>query len=48
MTDETVGAELPAVTGGWTNGRTRDGAFLRNRLLRCGRMLGAARERARV
>lgn len=22
MTDETVGPELPAATGGWTNGRT--------------------------
>lgn len=33
MTDETVGPELPAATGGWTNGRARGGASIRNPLL---------------
>lgn len=30
MTDETVGPELPAATGGWTNGRAQGGASIRN------------------
>lgn len=30
MTDETVGPELPAATGGWTNGRAQGGASVRN------------------
>lgn len=33
MTDETVGPELPAATGGWTNGRARGGASIRIPLL---------------
>lgn len=48
MTDETVGPELPAATGGWTNGRARSGASIRNRLLRPGRMLSGGREWARA
>lgn len=48
MTDETVGPELPAATGGWTNGLTRGGACIRNRLLRPGGMLGWGREQARA
>lgn len=48
MTDEMVGPELPAATGGWTNGRARGGASIRNRLLRPGRMLGVGREQARA
>lgn len=48
MTDETVGPELPAATGGWTNGRARGGASIRNQLLRPGRMLGEGREQARA
>lgn len=46
MTDETVGPELPAATGGWTNGRARGGASIRNRLCRPGRMLSGGREQA--
>ena len=41
MTDDTVGPELPAATGGWTKGRARGGASMRKRFQfrRPGRML---------
>lgn len=43
MTDETVGPDLPAATGGRTNGRTRGGCSIRSQLLRPGRMLRVER-----
>lgn len=46
MTDETIAPEQPATTGGWTNGRARGGASVRNRLLRSGRMRGGGRAQA--
>ena len=48
MTDETVGPERPAATGGCTIGRARGGASFRNPLLRPGRMPGVGRGQARA
>lgn len=48
MTDETVGPELPAATGGWTNGRARGWSFRQEPIMQAWQMPSGGQERAQA